>query len=41
MEEDLTDKVLGKKGLLRKKKGSPSKGEMPALIPAMVSIFVY
>ncbi|XP_054284175.1 zinc finger protein 835-like isoform X2 [Macrosteles quadrilineatus] len=36
MEEDLTDKVLGKKGLLRKKKGSPSKGEMPALIPAMV-----
>ncbi|XP_046676340.1 zinc finger protein 623-like isoform X2 [Homalodisca vitripennis] len=35
MEEDVTDKVLGKKGLVSRKKQSV-KTELPALIPAMV-----
>lgn len=39
MEEDITDKVLGKKLLGRKKKLSPIKPELPALIPAMVRSF--
>lgn len=39
MEEDITSRILGKKLLGKKKKLSPMKSELPALIPAMVSGF--
>lgn len=38
LEEDVTDKVLGKKRVVQKKKISIEKSELPALIPAMVNI---
>lgn len=37
LEEDVTDKVLGKKRVVQKKKISVEKSDMPALIPAMVN----